>query len=185
MNENPNSVGEQLSFNYTNVHRPEFKSAIRGMQLITASLMLGALSLLFVVMFTLEPDSDSGPLGLGNPSVITLAGVAFGVLIAVSHFVVPGIIASAKLKQACANQFMEKDESSKQQVLIGIYRTHLIVGLALLEGAAFFNLIALMLGKNVLSWCAFCILFCFLLSSIPTRDKFSFWVQDKLREMSL
>lgn len=98
MNENPYSVGEQLSFNDTNVQRPEFKSAIRGMQLITASLMLGALSFLFVVMFTLEPDSDSGPLGLGNPSVITLAGVAFGVLIAVSHFVVPGIIANAKIE---------------------------------------------------------------------------------------
>ena len=135
MNENPYSVGEPLSFNYTNVQRPEFKSAIRGMQLITASLMLGALSFLFVVMFTLEPDSDSGPLGLGNPSVITLAGVAFGVLIAVSHFVVPGIIASAKLKQACANQFMEKDESSKQQVLIGIYRTHLNLTLEVNQSA--------------------------------------------------
>jgi len=181
VNDNPYSVGEQPTLNDTNLQGPEFEGAVRGMQVIAAAMMIGVLSFLLVVILTLAGDT----LGLNNPSVMTLVAAGFSTLMIVNYFVVPRFVAKALLKQAVSNDLINKDEPSKQQVLVGIYRTHMIVGLALPEGAAFFNLVALMTSKNVLSWCAVWALLGLMLFRSPTRTRVSFWVQDKLRELQM
>jgi len=181
VNDNPYSVGEQPTLNDTNLQGPEFEGAVRGMQVIAAAMMIGVLSFLLVVILTLAGDT----LGLNNPSVMTLVAAGFSTLMIVNYFVVSRFVAKALLKQAVSNDLINKDEPSKQQVLVGIYRTHMIVGLALLEGAAFFNLVALMTSKNVLSWCAVWALLGLMLFRSPTRTRVSFWVQDKLRELQM
>ena len=95
------------------------------------------------------------------------------------------IIAATQLKQIASNGFSELDGEAKSNQICGVYRGQLIVGLALLEGAAFFNLIALLLEKSIVSLAVVIVLLSFMAIKFPTRDKVSFWVQDKLRELQM
>ncbi len=179
MNENPYSVGEQLSFNDTNLQGPEFESAVRGMQIISAALMMGVLVYLGILLVT-----RGGQL-LGQPNLLTMVGVGFGCLMVVMHFIIPGIMNRRQLKAAVASGVMQKSEQEQVGHVIGVFRGQMIVRLALLEGAAFFNLTAMMIDHSEISICVIVLLMGLMLFRFPTRDKVSFWVQDKLREMRL
>ena len=181
MDHNPYSSGEQQPYGDAALKGPKFEASVRTMQIIAAALMIGVLSFLLVVLLMTKGDV----LGLNNPSLITLIAAGFGFLMIVIHFVVPGVISNQQIGNSVAGGQKGVDEESKKQQVLAIFQIQLIVGLALLEGAAFFNLIALMIGKSGFSLGVVVLLVCLMLMKFPTRDKVSFWVQDKLREMQL
>lgn len=59
------------------------------------------------------------------------------------------------------------------------YQTRMIIGLALLEGAAFFNLIAYLLEGRWWSLAVTAALVAFMLASYPTRGRIRQWVEDR------
>ena len=179
MDDNPYSVGEQLSFDDTNLQGPEFEGAVRGMQTISIALMIGVLIYLGIVMRTI-----GGQL-LGRPNLLTIIGVVFACLMVVVHFIVPGIMCKRQLKEAVASGVMQKSEQEQVGHVIGVFRGQMIVGLALLEGAAFINLTAMMIDHSEISIFVIVLLMGLMLFRFPTRDKVSYWVQDKLRELCL
>jgi hypothetical protein len=61
----------------------------------------------------------------------------------------------------------------------------LIVTLALLEGAAFFNLISVMIEHHVISLIAAIALLGLMAVRFPSRTKVSWWVQDRLRDLQV
>lgn len=181
MSENPYSVGEHPTINDTRLQGPEFDGALRGMQIIAAALMAGVLVFLSIVLVITQGDV----FGTHTPEVVTILGAGFGVLAIVNHIVIPKIIAGSQLRQIVSNGFSELDAESKSDRLIGVYRGQLIVALAMLEGAAFFNLIALMVEKNVVALSIATLLLGLMVFRFPSRDKVVFWVQDKLRELQM
>ena len=181
MNHNPYSVGEQPTFGDTGMQGPKFEASVRTMQIIVVALMMGVLSCLLVVLLT----TKGNVLGLNKPTLMTLIAAGFGFLMIVNHFVIPGIISKAQLKQTASNELPEGGEESKQQHVVAIFQTQLIIGMALLEGAAFFNLVELMIDKSGFSLGIVILLMSLMLMKFPTRDKVSFWVQDRMRESGL
>ena len=181
MNDNPYSVGEQPTLNDTNLQGPEFEGAVRGMQIVAAALMIGAFNFLFVVVLTNGGDV----FGLKQPALITVIAAVIGAIMIGAHFTVPGMIARSQLKTAASQGLMGQDEESQNEKALLVYRTQLIVGLALLEGAAFLNLAALMIDKSESSLAVFALLICLMLLKFPTRTKVTWWVQDKLRELQM
>ena len=91
----------------------------------------------------------------------------------------------AQLKQVVLSGIHQKSGEEKIQGCCGIYQTQLIVGFALLEGAAFFNVVALMMEHCMISIALITLLLLVMAAKFPTRDKVSFWVQDKLRELQM
>jgi hypothetical protein len=64
--------------------------------------------------------------------------------------------------------------------LSGVYQTRLIIGCAMIEGAAFFCLIAYLLERRPLSLIVAGVLLLLLISQIPTVSKVESWVESEL-----
>jgi hypothetical protein len=181
MNENPYSVGEQPTFNDTRHQGPDLDGDVRGMQIIAVALMAGVLLFFGIVLVT----TQGNVFGTQRPELITIIAAGFGILAIVNHLIIPAIIAGAHLKQISAAGFSELGDAAKTELICGVYRIQLIIALALLEGAAFFNLIALMIEHSAVALSAVILLLGLMTLRFPTRDKVSFWVQDKLRELQM
>lgn len=178
MDHNPYSVGEQQTNGDADFQGLKLGASVRTMQIIAVALIMGVLTFLLVVLLVTKGDIG----GMQNAGLMTMIAAGFGFLMIVNHFVIPPIVTGTQLKQAAA-EFSQQQEQVRGQQLYGIYQTQLIIGMALLEGAAFFNLIAMMLEKSVASLGVVILLLCLMLVKFPTHTKVSWWVQDNLREM--
>lgn len=67
----------------------------------------------------------------------------------------------------------------------GMYQTRLIVGLALLEGAAFFNVVAYLIEGHWWSFLVVTALLAWMLASFPTHGRLRQWVEDREQLKSL
>ena len=179
MEHNPYSVGQEIDSTKTGLPGAMFDASLRGMQIIAGALMMGVLMFLGVVLVATAGKFD------GQPEMITMIASGFAFLMLVNHFVIPPIIIKAQLKQAIAAGMHQRPDEERIQECCGIYQTQMIVGFALLEGAAFFNLVAMMVEHCAASIAVVTLLLLLMVAKFPTRDKVSFWVQDKLRELQL
>lgn len=102
--------------------------------------------------------------------LISLIAAGFAVMMFVAHLVIPGVIAQSSRASA---------DAPNREALYGVYQIKLIVALALLEGAAFFNLVALIIEHH---WWSLAIagglLLC-MLSLYPTRTRVEHWVESQ------
>lgn len=179
MEHNPYAVGQEIDPGSTGFPGPKFETAVRGMQIIAVALMMGVLVFLGVVLVTTAGRIDD------SPEMITMIAAGFALLMCANYFVIPPIIVRAQLKKPTPVGLHLKTEEEKVQWCCGIYQTQMIIGFALLEGAAFFNLVAMLLDHCVASIALVTLLLLLMVATFPTRDKVSFWVQDKLRELQL
>lgn len=180
MNQNPYSVGNNLDLPSNELQGSNFEGSVRGMQIVAGALMAGILFLLATVLVLTQGDIFN----FQQPKVSDIIIVAFGFLMIIIRFVIPRFIASTRLNQIAINGFVEVDEAARVEMILGVYRSQLIISFALLEGAATFNLIGLINAKCVSLFVPSLALGLMALK-FPTRDKVSFWVQDKLRELQL
>ncbi len=138
----------------------------RAAQTITGAMVTGVVAFGTIVVLVLgalkEPSSGVIIGGVGA----VFAGVAF-----VLHLVIPSLIAAKQCRSA-----------DKQQ-LYGIYLMKTIMGLAVLEGAAFFNIIACMVEHNWWSLAVAGGLVFWMLAMFPTRTKIEHWAETQ--QMSL
>jgi hypothetical protein len=103
----------------------------------------------------------------------------------VNHLVIPSIITKARLNQLKSQDSDGQNTELNLASLLGIYRMQLIITLAFLEGAAFFNLVSVMIEHHVISLIAAMVLLGLMAVRFPTRTKVSWWVQDRLRESQM
>ena len=68
--------------------------------------------------------------------------------------------------------------------LTSVYQTTLIVGAALLEGAAFYNLFAYLLERQTISVVCTAILIVAMLLKFPTRNAVQNWVEEELKRVA-
>jgi hypothetical protein len=100
------------------------------------------------------------------------------------NLIIPGVIAKQQLKKTAENGLGGTDEESQSFKVAGIYQTQLIVALSMLEAAAFFNLVAMLVEKNGLNLIVVVVFLSLMLMKFPTRTKVSWWVQDRLTELN-
>ena len=181
MDQNPYSVGEHLTFGAASLQGRKFEAAVHGMQIIAASLIAGVLIFLGVVV----GKNDGEVLGIQSPTFLTILAAGFGFIGIANHFIIPRIRLAAQLKQVVSNGIAKLDATVKSDRILGVYLIQLILGLAMLEGAAFVNLIALMIERHIVSLGVTLLLLGFMVFRFPTRRKVLWWVQDKLRELNM
>jgi hypothetical protein len=178
MDHNPYSVGERMNAAESGLTSPGFAASVRILQIISAALMMGVLSFLFVVLMVTAGDV----LRRDNPTLITVIAAGVGMLIILIHFVFPPMITSAQLRSLGGSGWNQLDDAARRERIMGVHRVQHIIGLAVLEGAAFLNLIALMIGHSMFSTAMVVLLLSLMLAKFPTETKVSWWVQEKLRE---
>jgi hypothetical protein len=181
VNQNPYSVGEHLDLPNRDDDGKAFNGSVRGMQVVATAMMTGV----FILIGVASVKNNGGPLGLQTPDFLTVLAAVFGLICVVNQFIIPPIVVRVQLKQIEGKGFVEHDATVKSDRILAVFRTQLIIGLALLEGASVSNVIALMVEFHVISYAVALVLLGFMALKFPTRDKVSFWVQDKLRELQM
>ncbi|MDH3719329.1 MAG: hypothetical protein OES79_14515 [Planctomycetota bacterium] len=73
--------------------------------------------------------------------------------------------------------------SSDVGLLAGVYQTRLIIAAAIIEGAAFLNLVAYLLEGHVWTLAATVVLLFILLMQFPTTGRVENWVSDELESV--
>ena len=150
--------------------KPE--SVGRISQIIAGALMMGVVVFACIAFFIAKGD------GLPFP-MISFMAIGFAGVTTVMRFVVPTIILNggkAQLKQAATDE--------QPMVLAGLYQTKTIVGMALLEGAAFFNLIAYIMEKQVWTYGVVAFLLAVMAISFPSQGQFESWAEEMKRDLN-
>jgi hypothetical protein len=149
------------------------------MQIVAAAMAGGVLIFLAVVVILVWQKDGGRPDG----RLLTYIAVAFAIVAVFAWSIVPSVIAG-QLRQpivdgSATRRGSKSDhgaESGNIRPLTAIYQTRLIIGSALLEGAAFFCLVAYLLERQPLSLVV-AVLFCLLLvSQIPSVARVESWV---------
>jgi hypothetical protein len=160
------------------------------MRLIVGSLAAGVVIFLLIVllavrsgrMFAAEPWSVSSP--------ITMAALAFAAMALILSFALPGQIARAALRRLPVGDPRSGDAAgwegwgAQARELYPAYQTAQIVRAALLEGAAFFNVVAYMLGGTAPPLIAALVLVAAILAGFPTETGMRAWFDRAQAELS-
>jgi branched-subunit amino acid transport protein len=162
-----------------------FRAMLTNMRILSAALISGVVVFLVVVLFIIKSDPKPGlPL-------LTYLGLAFGAVAVVFAFIIPGFIGGT-IKQALVDgkrvdlppQFKTSQEVGIAGNLLFLFQTRLIIGYAILEGAAFFNLVAYMLERQDVSLAVVGLLLGAMMAKFPTRGKVAGWLADETRAIA-
>lgn len=155
------------------------RQLVRTMQIVCGALMMGVVSFLGVVIF-IRIGKGVQP----APVVPIVACLAAGMaaLMTVVRLVVPLLVTRSAIKQITVIRPLN---DIRKLDLYGVYQTQMIVGCALLEGAAFFNLISFLIEGQVWSLGIVAALLAMMAASFPTLERVDGWAEDQLRQLQL
>ena len=145
---------------------PRVSATIRTSQISTVALMLGVT--VFGIIATVL--AAKGP---AKAPMLAYVGVLVAVQVVALRFFIPGLFLKTQLKSV---KHSEAELVSER--LPSLYQTQLIIGLALLEGSAFFNLIAYLLEGNWFSLGIAGFMLALMAMMFPTGDRFEKWAED-------
>ncbi|MBX3438908.1 MAG: hypothetical protein KF861_15565 [Planctomycetaceae bacterium] len=134
----------------------------RVAQIITLGLVMGAVTMGALTVFIMRTAPAPAPGVLVSSLAALAAGAAF-----VLHFVAPSLMVKRQLRSTTGEQ------------LPGLYLMKTIQGLAILEGAVFFNLVAAMIEHNVWSLAIAGGLLFWMLAMFPTQTRVAHWVESQ------
>ena len=152
---------------------------VRGMQIITGALAQGAVMLMVIALFVNKARLD------GTPEILAWIGVGFAGLMFLLHLIVPQILLNSFLSQINKDEYGNATFAQRAQKVLATIRGPHIIACAMLEGAAFLNLIAYMFEHWIGNLIAAVTLIGLILIKFPTKTSMSFKVQDRMRELEL
>ena len=153
-------------------------------QIITAALAIGILVFAAVVLVLFQ-GSDQGD--QENLPVVTYVALGFGVLALVASVLVPRLIDAGNRNGILSgtnqpsNSSQQTAEVGEVGLFMGMYLGRLIVGVAILEGAAFFNLAARIIEGQTISLIMAALLLVAILLKFPTRSSVENWIETERR----
>ena len=137
--------------------REQLALQVRVMQIIVLALAMGVATFAVVVLLVIRPEPTEDDVLLGYIAVAAaLLAVPIGL-------VVPRMIAS------------------RQSASLATYQTKLIVGAAIFEGAAFFNLVAYMIEGQTFNLATAAVLVVFILLQFPSVGGVQDWLDQRDR----
>lgn len=168
----PQNKSSEMRFN-----NPQ--AAVRIMQILILSLMLGILIFAGIAVFV---NSQARPQQkvLTSPLVFTVLGIIAAVINIVLRLFVPGLVSTAVLGNIAKKR--GQDNITKLDVYPA-YLSGLLVGAALLEGAAFFNIVAVLITREYWTLGVAGVLLALMAAAFPTLDRVDYWAEEQLRDL--
>lgn len=152
----------------------------RTLQVLVAALAGG------VFMFA----SVATLIGPGQPKegpFVTYMAMGFAAVAFVVWAVLPGVLSRRGRQDIVAGRpilanakLPGAEAAGDAGALVNLYMLRTIIAVAILEGAAFFNLVAYLLEANLLGLVDAGILFLMILMHIPTQNRIADWIQNEL-----
>jgi hypothetical protein len=161
------------------------RAILRVLQVISAAMMSAVVTFLIVVVLILQEAAPAGPL------VHTYPAVGLGIIALVAAFLVPHFVGGG-IKKALVEgkrvvlppQFRAGPEVGIVGNLLGLFQSRHIVGYAILEGAAFYGLIAYLLERQQASLIVVGLLLAAMLMRVPTRARLENWLEAELKSIA-
>ena len=149
-------------------------------QIIVLALAAGVVAF-GAIAFSMGPMVEPG-----DQPIITYVFAGFAVMMAPARLLVPSLFASQNRRAIAAGTWRPSGGAqaaprTERGKFATICQTKVIVGSALLEGAAFANLIAYMIEGQMLSAVISVLLLFGILLGLPTPGRFTAWVDHEQR----
>jgi hypothetical protein len=151
---------------------------IRQMQIVVLALMLGVIMFGTITMLiTWKRDPDN--------STISFIAAGFAAFAIPMSFIIPAIVSSGLVKSAMAELKGDNSENLSKTVnkLSAAYQTKLIIGVAVLEGAAMFNLVANIIEAQSASLVIAGVLVLLMALLFPTPLAVENWVRRRFDDL--
>ena len=169
--------------------RDDLSKMLLTMRIIWGALIGGPLFFLAIIVFVIKAGHpfSAAPWQVTVP--MGLMALVFAGMLLVLSFVIPDLTAANNRRQLARGNLPAavsssvKGPISETLALAVIYQTRLIVGLALLEGAAFFCMIVFLLEGSALSLIAALVLLLVEATRFPTEPGLSGWIEDQRSQM--
>ncbi|QDT93437.1 hypothetical protein [Gimesia algae] len=152
------------------------------MNVIWLALIMGVVTFGIIVTFIGLKEEP----GNGLP-FITYLGMGLAALMLVLRMIIPNMIARNQFTQAMQEAREEgiQDEEQMLGTFYQIFMVRMIIGLALLEGAAMINLVAVMVENQKLAFIPVAILLLVMIASMPTKSKLDGWIRNQMENYNL
>lgn len=170
--------------------RDAIAGPLRTLQIIWGSLIAGVTVFLVVALIVRSGGDEAivvqkDMFDFSSMLVVVVALIALLCLLA--FFTVPALVVNTQ-RQALATSRpahevgggLEGSRSGPQD-LLPIYQTQFIVGMALLEGGAFLNLVAFLIEGSPLNLAVAGALLLFMIIRLPTRSGLAHWLEHQQR----
>jgi hypothetical protein len=152
---------------------------LRTLQIIVVSLILGCFVFLAIVLFV--PLGGEGKPNV-NDTVLKHAAIGYTIIICLVWLTIPQRVVSSALQSFAKNQ-QSADAETITRSLLGIMQNHTILSAALIESAAFFNLIAFMLERHTVNLFMAIILIAAIATYFPTSAGVTDWLERQGRRL--
>jgi hypothetical protein len=158
---------------------------LRIMRILVIALAMGILTFLVVAIVVRQQDPNQP---VPDPPIFTLTGLGFAGLQLILQAVIPGLVATRLRRQLAAGNWPRLQMSAPVPMddvgkLCMLYQTRLIVGAALVEGAAFFLLIAYLLEGQIVALAAAAVMLALVLVRFPTQAGLESWLSDQQEQL--
>jgi hypothetical protein len=172
--------------------REEIGPQVRTLQIVVAALTAGCLTFMAIAVFMVQ--SGQAPAADNDmPPIITYLALGFAGVAIVLRMIVPRMIESAARKRI-ADGTWQPPTTGQQRAeivqlverlgdagkLLPVLMTRTIIAGAILEGSAFFALIAYLLGRSPLTLAAAVVLVIGVALNFQTRSSAVHWIEDQL-----
>ena len=163
----------------------QIRSTTRVLQLITAALVAGLLTFAGFVLFF---NDDKQQYDEGSLPVITIIASCIAMMAIVAAKLVPSLVQRHTRRNIIEGNRINNNVSGEQatamgdlKLVAGSYLTTKIVGLAILEGASFMNLMAYWLEQEAISLILVTGLLLTMLFKFPSTWQVGTWIKDELK----
>jgi hypothetical protein len=163
------------------------KPAARVMQIVVAAMFIGVATFLCIAIVV---RSDTGPPTNEPSQLLTFVGVGAAVLAFAANLIVPSAVIKQSRSKLAAGTFASAPSGPFQKLieklgdagaLCNVYQTKMIIGAALWEGAAFFNIIAFLLEGRPIALVPVGAALLAIALKFPTASRLAEWVNSQLR----
>ncbi|QDT29734.1 hypothetical protein [Gimesia panareensis] len=119
--------------------------------------------------------------------LLTMVGMGMAAFMFVVSLIVPNIVANQQFRAALQRGRYETDEEKQQAMndLESVFMTKFLIGMALLEGGAFINLVFYLVEGKILAYIPVAILVAFMIASKPSQAKLEAWIRNQMENYNL
>ena len=154
----------------------------RAMNIIWFAMILGVVVFAIVasVIGLQQEPKDGMPL-------MTYVGMGMAAFMLGVSLIVPNIIANQQFQAAMQRGQFETEEDKKQFMtdLEQVYMTKFLIGMALIEGGAFLNLVFLLVEGQVLAYIPVAVLVLCMIAGKPSQAKLEAWIRYQMETYNL
>jgi hypothetical protein len=154
------------------------RERLMPMQIIAVALPLGVVSFFGVALYIVYGGGNPGPVAANRLPILTMMAGVFLLITGSLSFVVPGIMTRTVLAQIAGS-----GGQGDVVRLFGFKQTTMIVGMALLEGAAFFGLIAFIVERQPAVLAVPALALAGILLRFPTENSVRDWIEQQGRRV--